>query len=104
MQKNDSFKVLEQYTNVEQTYCPYCAKTKQTIGDITKDAYILELDESPDGGEIQEALLELTGQRTVPNVFIGGEHIGGNSDVQQLKSSGKLDAKIKAVLQVIEGG
>lgn len=30
-----------------------------------------------DGVEIQSALAEWTGQRTVPNVFIGGKHIGG---------------------------
>ena len=40
---------------------------------------------------MQNALEELTGQRTVPNVFIGQKHIGGNSDVQALSSSGKLD-------------
>ena len=51
-----------------------------------------------DGSEIQEALYELTGQKTVPNVFIGGEHIGGNSDVQELSSSDKLETKVKAVL------
>lgn len=32
---------------------------------------------SGDGSEIQSALAEWTGQRTVPNVFIGGKHIGG---------------------------
>lgn len=81
-----------------KSYCPYCAKTKNTISSITKDAYIIELDEMEDGSEIQEALYELTGQKTVPNVFIGGEHIGGNSDVQELSSSDKLESKIKAVL------
>jgi len=30
-----------------------------------------------DGSEVQSALAEWTGQRTVPNVFIGGKHIGG---------------------------
>jgi hypothetical protein len=30
-----------------------------------------------DGSEIQDALKEWTGQRTVPNVFINGKHIGG---------------------------
>lgn len=30
-----------------------------------------------DGSEIQSALAEWTGQKTVPNVFIGGTHIGG---------------------------
>lgn len=81
-----------------KTYCPYCLKTKATIASITKDAYILELDTIDDGAEIQDALLELTGQRTVPNVFIGGEHVGGNSDVQELLSEGKLVPKIKAAL------
>ena len=30
-----------------------------------------------DGSDIQTALAEWTGQKTVPNVFIGGKHIGG---------------------------
>lgn len=81
-----------------KTYCPYCTKTKATVSSITKDAYILELDTESDGAEIQEALYEITGQRTVPNVFIAGEHIGGNSDLQALNSQGKLEPKIKAAL------
>ncbi|SGZ47450.1 CIC11C00000003301 [Sungouiella intermedia] len=81
-----------------KSYCPYCVKTKNTVGAITKEAYILELDEIPDGQEIQDALLEITGQRTVPNVFIAGEHIGGNSDVQALSSADKLEPKIRAAL------
>lgn len=81
-----------------KSYCPYCLKAKATIGSITKDAYILELDQIEDGAEIQDALYEITGQRTVPNVFIAGEHIGGNSDVQVLSSKGSLEPKIKAAL------
>jgi hypothetical protein len=30
-----------------------------------------------DGGELQAALGEISGQQTVPNVFIGGQHVGG---------------------------
>lgn len=47
---------------------------------------VIELDELPqdDGGIIQRELYEISGQRTVPNVFIRGMHIGGNSDVQDL--------------------
>lgn len=81
-----------------KSYCPYCTKTKNTVSSITKEAYILELNEIPDGQEIQDFLLELTGQRTVPNIFIGGEHIGGNSDLQALNSEDKLEPKIKAAL------
>lgn len=51
-----------------------------------------------DGAELQDALEEMTHQRTVPNVFIDKEHIGGNSDMQakrsqlpkMLKSAGAL--------------
>lgn len=43
-----------------------------------------------DGPDVQQALLELTGQRTVPNVFIKGNHIGGNDDTQAAAKSGKI--------------
>lgn len=48
-----------------------------------------------DGAAIQDALEEITGQRTVPNVHIKQKHIGGNSDLQSLASSGKLEGLLK---------
>ena len=39
---------------------------------------------------IQEALLELTGRSTVPNVFIKGKNIGGGTEMAELHQSGKL--------------
>lgn len=39
-----------------------------------------------DGGEVQSALQEITSQRTVPNIFIGQEHMGGNSELQAKKA------------------
>jgi glutaredoxin 3 len=39
---------------------------------------VIELDQRDDGPLIQQLLLQKTGQRTVPNVFIGGKHIGGH--------------------------
>lgn len=74
-----------------KTYCPYCQQAKKIIlKDHGADAKVIELDEVTDGSAIQEYLAEITGQRTVPNVFIDGKHIGGCSDVQSLESSGKL--------------
>lgn len=43
-----------------------------------------------DGQVIQLALYDKTGQRTVPNIFVQGNHIGGNSDLQSLHEQGKL--------------
>jgi glutaredoxin 3 len=49
-----------------------------------------ELDKMVGGEAIQQALLEKTGQRTVPSVFVAGQHIGGNDETTQAHKSGKL--------------
>ena len=50
-----------------------------------------------DGADMQSALAQLTNQRTVPNVFIGGKHVGGNDVTQGLHRDGKLMPMLKAV-------
>jgi len=52
---------------------------------------IFELDEMNDGDQIQRTLYELTGQRTVPNVFVKGKHLGGNDDTHAAARSGRLN-------------
>lgn len=85
-----------------KTYCPYCQATLKTLFDDLKfpkdKSIVLQLDTMDEGSDIQEALQEINGQRTVPNVYIDGKHIGGNSDLQELKASGKLEALLKDVL------
>ncbi|KAI6876729.1 hypothetical protein KC318_g22647, partial [Hortaea werneckii] len=46
-----------------------------------------------DGADIQDALQEMTNQRSVPNVFINKKHMGGNSDLQAKK--GELPQLLK---------
>ena len=81
-----------------KSYCPYCHSTLSLINEKIKqnilkeeDVYYLELDTMDDGSDYQDALQEISGQRTVPNVYINNKHIGGNSDLQALNSSGQLD-------------
>ena len=50
----------------------------------------MELNERSDGPAIQDALAQMTGQRTVPNVFIKGKHLGGNDDTQKANRDGTL--------------
>ena len=45
----------------------------------------LTMTPTDDGSAIQSALGDLTGQTTVPNIFINKQHIGGNSDLQSKK-------------------
>ncbi|KAH7141408.1 putative glutaredoxin Grx1 [Dactylonectria estremocensis] len=73
-----------------KSYCPYCKETKRTLEGMGAVFEAVELDKAADGGALQDAIEELTGQRTVPNTFILQKSIGGNSDLQSLRSSGQL--------------
>jgi len=76
-----------------KSYCPYCKATKALLSESGAQYYAIELDQVDDGAAIQDALQELTGQRSVPNIFIAQKHIGGNSDLQAKK--GDLPSLLK---------
>ena len=60
-----------------KTTCPFCLKLKSTFKQNRIDFTAVELDTmGPMGSDMQKALLDLSGQKTVPNVFISGKHIG----------------------------
>ncbi|MQL98806.1 hypothetical protein Taro_031523 [Colocasia esculenta] len=73
-----------------KTYCPYCIRVKQLLAQLGVKYKAIELDVESDGSEIQSALAQWTGQRTVPNVFIGGNHIGGCDTVTEAHKGRKL--------------
>jgi glutaredoxin 3 len=56
-----------------------------------------QLEDRPDCDDIQDALLEITGGRSVPRVFVGGEFIGGGDDTARKAGNGELEALLKAV-------
>ena len=71
-----------------KSYCPYCQKSKDTLTKGGVEFKALDLDLVSDGNDIQSELLKMTGQRTVPNTFIGGQHVGGNDDLNSKISKG----------------
>jgi len=74
-----------------KTWCPYCQQAKGLFEDLGVKPFVVELDElGAAERQIQNALQGLTGQSTVPNVFIGGKHIGGCSDTMELHQNGEL--------------
>ncbi|XP_062151410.1 glutaredoxin-like [Alnus glutinosa] len=73
-----------------KTYCPFCVNVKQLLNQLGANFKAIELDTESDGKEIQSALAEWTGIKTVPNVFIGGNHIGGCDATTALHKEGKL--------------
>ena len=51
---------------------------------------IFEINYSPDMNEIESYMSEITGGKTVPRIFIGGQFIGGSDSLVSLHSSKKL--------------
>ncbi|TPX61220.1 hypothetical protein PhCBS80983_g01307 [Powellomyces hirtus] len=74
-----------------KTYCPYCDKAKALLKSKNVNYEIIELDTVKDGEKMHAHLKELSGQTTVPNIYINGKHIGGCSDLIELDQSGELD-------------
>ncbi|KAF2825047.1 glutaredoxin [Ophiobolus disseminans] len=68
-----------------KSYCPYCKAAKALLSESGAKFYAIELDQIDDGSAIQSTLGDITGQTTVPNIFIGKKHIGGNSELQAKK-------------------
>jgi glutaredoxin 3 len=77
-----------------KTYCPYCKKAKEAISKITSLYSVCELDVVSDGAEMQAALLDMTGQKTVPNIFVNGKHIGGCDSTVAAIASGEFQKLI----------
>jgi glutaredoxin 3 len=79
-----------------KSYCPFCSSTKRLFERMgMEDVVVVELDLDPSGHEMQAELQKLTGQGTVPNVFVNGKHIGGNSDTQAAYKNGVLQEMLK---------
>ncbi|CAK43281.1 hypothetical protein CBS63078_2931 [Aspergillus niger] len=78
-----------------KSYCPYCTASKNLLNELGAKYTTLELDQLPDGADLQDALQEISNQRTVPNIFISQKHIGGNSDLQS-KKNGELKGLLEA--------
>ncbi|WP_442880957.1 glutaredoxin 3 [Aromatoleum sp.] len=74
--------------------CPYCVRAEQLlkrkgVADIEK----IRVDQDP---ARRDEMTQLTGRRTVPQIFIGDYHVGGCDDLFALDHAGKLDNLLAA--------
>ena len=67
--------------------CPYCIAAKRLMG--KRQIPYEEIDVSGDPDK-RAWLVEVTGRRTVPQIFIGGKSIGGYDELAALDGAGKL--------------
>ncbi len=70
-------------------FCPYCVRAEMLLKSKGVEAINkILIDSIPDGFQ---DLMELTGRRTVPQIFIGNRHIGGFDDLAELDLMGELE-------------
>ena len=69
-------------------YCPYCVRAKQILAARGVEAIEeIRVDTQP---ELRMAMMQITGRRTVPQIFIGETHVGGCDDLMALDRRGGL--------------
>lgn len=74
------------------TVCPYCVRAKRLLEGKGIPYEEINLDGRD---EELEALRARTGFRTIPQIFVKGEFVGGFSELSALNSTGELDQKLK---------
>lgn len=79
-------KPVEIYTT---PFCPYCIAAKQLLQ--KKGVSYAETDVSRDPSLRQAMMKRAGGRHTVPQIFIGGQHVGGCDDLHALDQQGRLD-------------
>jgi glutaredoxin 3 len=74
--------------------CPYCVRAKQILkAKGVADIEEIRVDQLP---EAREHMINITGRRTVPQIFIGETHVGGCDDLMALDAKGGLMPLLQA--------
>ena len=80
-------KNVEIYTGPLCIFCDWAKELLEKKGVHFKEIYI-----GDDPSKMEEMIKKANGMRTVPQIFIGGQHIGGNDKLQELERKGKLNS------------
>ena len=82
---------IEIYTGA---FCPYCSRATSLLSKrgLAYDEY----DVTMDSAKRREMVERASGRTSVPQVFIGGRHVGGSDDLAAADRSGELDALLSA--------
>jgi glutaredoxin 3 len=79
---------MQAVTMYTTAVCPYCIRAKQILkARGVDDINEIRVDMQP---QERQKMMEITGRRTVPQIFIGDTHVGGCDDLMALDSRGGL--------------
>jgi glutaredoxin 3 len=74
--------------------CPYCVRAEQLLQRKgVREIEKIRVDLQP---ELRDAMTEKTGRRTVPQIYIGDEYIGGYDELASLDRTGELTKLLAA--------
>ncbi|MES1916305.1 MAG: hypothetical protein MHM6MM_008137 [Cercozoa sp. M6MM] len=79
-----------------KSYCPFCVRVKNVLQAEGIEFVAVELDNESEGSQMQAAAAQLSGCRTVPQVFINGKFVGDCSKTTALARSGDLQSLVNA--------
>lgn len=80
---------MAQVTLYSTQWCPFCQRAEQLlIRKGIRDLIKIEVDRDPAQRDI---MIERSGRRSVPQIFIGDQHVGGFDDLAELDRKGLLD-------------
>ena len=69
--------------------CPHCSAAKALLK--SKNVEYEEIDIWKDPTKAKEMLQKTNGARTIPQIFIGDHHVGGNDQLQEANRNGELE-------------
>ncbi|CAL1527071.1 unnamed protein product [Lymnaea stagnalis] len=90
--KQEVQKIIDTHSVVvfSKTTCPFSDKAKDLLKSLSVKYETIELDRLDKGSKYQAVLKELTGQSTVPNIFINGRHLGTCDNLLQAHCDNSL--------------
>jgi len=73
--------------------CPFCNMAERLLRAKGATVHKIRVDLEP---ERRVEMMEKTGRRTVPQIYVGERHVGGYDELAELERAGKLDALLHA--------
>jgi glutaredoxin 3 len=69
-------------------FCPYCVRARMLLDSKHVEYTDISVDSNP---ELRREMMQRSGRRTVPQIWVGEQHVGGYDDLARLERQGSLD-------------
>lgn len=76
-------------------FCPYCVRAKQLLESKGLAYEEVRVDRDP---QLRQVMMQRSGRRTVPQIWVGETHVGGFDDLWRLNHIGKLDDLVAGIV------